>query len=293
MRKDCMLKTKKTKKTSFLKKVINFFQDNVLQILESFMLVVVFSLPYFINIKGIFDQYLKENYPTPDNAFQYFLIQSGKTIIALVVLLIALSTIRKHNKEKIVNRKDFYHNYPYIWYWYCAKVLGFGKCNLVLVPIYMQFKLVNHSVFDDFPLDENSYPIEDNSDINVTKTNWASNPSEINIILEDTYPILDTQIPSTKNKLPTIKISRNDGKSFERHYSQKYIESVITQVRGLNSGIKVNVFATTNPLNTFHIVKRAFTNGNRGNISCLYVFQQDGSGERLFSCKGKKIFQGR
>lgn len=147
-----------------------------------------------------------------------------------------------------------------------------------------------HGVFEEYPLDENSYPAEENETINVSKTNWASNPTEVNIILEDTYPVLYSQIPCAKNKLPTIKVSRNDGKNFGRHFSQKFIENVITQIGNLNSGTKVNVFATTNPLNSLNIAKRAFTNGNRGNIDSLVVFQQDGYGKRLFQTKGKKIF---
>lgn len=285
-----MLKKQKKNKTNFFKKIINFISDNSTQIFETLLILTVLSLPFFIDFKDIFGKYLLENYPTPDNVVQYYLIQSGKTIIAIALLIFALIRIRKHNKDKTMNRKDIYHDYPLFWYWYCARVLGYKKCNLVLVPIPMLFKLVHHGIFEEFPLDENSYPAEENAPINVSKTNWALNPTEVNVILEDTYPILYSQIPCSKSKLPTIKVSRNDGKNFGRHFSQQFIENVITQIRSLNSGITVNVFATTNPLNSLNIAKRAFTNGNRGNIDSLFVFQQEGWGERLFETKGKKIF---
>lgn len=285
-----MLKKQKKNKTSFFKKIINFISDNASQVIETFLLLAVVSLPFFIDFESIFSKYLQENYPTPDNAVQYFLIQSGRTIIAIVLLLIVLLRIRKHNEEKTMNKKDLYHDYPLFWYWYCARILGYKKCNLVLVPIPMLFKLVHHGIFEEFPLDENSYPAEENAIINVSKTNWKSDPTEVNVIIEDTYPILYSQIPCSKSKLPTIKINRNDGKNFGRHFNQQFIENVITQIRSLNSGITVNVFATTNPLNSLNIAKRAFVNGNRGNIASLYVFQQEGYGKRLFDTKGQKIF---
>ena len=290
MKKGYILKKQKKRKTSFFKKITNFISDNSIQIFETSLMLVTSSLPFYFDFKRIFSTYLQENYPTPDNVVQYFLIQSGEVITAIALILFVLISVRKSNKDRIMNRKDIYHDYPLLWYWYCARVLGYKKCNLVLVPIPMLFKLVHHGVFEEYPLDENSYPAEENETINVSKTNWASNPTEVNIILEDTYPVLYSQIPCAKNKLPTIKVSRNDGKNFGRHFSQKFIENVITQIGNLNSGTKVNVFATTNPLNSLNIAKRAFTNGNRGNIDSLVVFQQDGYGKRLFQTKGKKIF---
>lgn len=289
MKKSYMLK--KQNKTKFFEKIFNFISDNFTQISETVLILAVSLLPFYFDFKSIFSTYLQENYPAPDNAVQYFLIQSeNNIIIAIALFLFILISTRKYNKDKTMNRKNIYHDYPLFWYWYCARVLGYKKCNLVLVPIPMLFKLVHHGLFEEYPLDENSYPEEENETIKISKNNWTSNLTEVNIILEDTYPILDSQIPCSKNKLPTIKISRNDGKNFERHFSQQFIENVITQIRSLNSGITVNVFATINPLNSLNITKRAFTNGNRGNIDSLFVFQQEGYGERLFKTKGKKIF---
>ena len=73
--------------------------------------------------------------------------------------------------------------------------------------------------------------------------------------------------------------------------SQKYIEGIINCVRGLRENASINVYATTNPLNTKHIAERAFGLGERGNIKHLYVFQQTKDGRRRFEEKGKIIYQ--
>jgi len=108
--------------------------------------------------------------------------------------------------------------------------------------------------------------------------------------LEDTYAIEVRQIPKSKQGYRTIKISRNSGADNSRHFSQKYIEAIIKCVRGLKGNVSVNVYATTNPMNTNHIARRVFGLGARGNVEHLYVFQQRKDGRRRFEEKGRKIF---
>lgn len=266
-------------------------KDNSIQLVETLILIACIIVPLLIDVKGMFGQYLEENYLTPDNAIPYLLIMGGKYVGAIGLFVIALWRIRKHNEKVTMNRMNVYHDYSYIWYCYCSKILGIEKCNLVLVPIYMQFKLVIQSVFNEFPTDETTYPVQDNEvTVKISKANWSSSPNEINLLLEDTYPITTKQIPPTNRNLPTLKISRNDGKSVGRHFSQQYIESIINEVRHLDNGVKVNVYATTNPMNTYNIAKRVFTNATRGNVAELYVYQQESSKDRLFGNKGKKIY---
>lgn len=93
MKKGYMLKKQKKNKTSFFKKIINFISDNVTQIFETLLMLAVLLLPFFIDFKSMFSKYLQENYLTPDNTVQYFLVQSRRTIIAIVLLLIALLRI--------------------------------------------------------------------------------------------------------------------------------------------------------------------------------------------------------
>ena len=190
-----------------------------------------------------------------------------------------------------MNRKRVYHDYCYAWYWLCAKILGIKSCNLVLVPIHMQFKLVIRATFPEYPLDETEYPVVENeSESKVSEINQEGSTREINFVLEDTYAIETLQIPKSKQVYRTIKISRNCGPDSSRHFSQKYIEAIIKCIRDLKGQVTVNVYATTNPMNTKHIAKRAFGLGERGNVKHLYVFQQGKDGRRRFEEKGRKVF---
>ena len=290
-------------------KIFDPISDNLIQLIEIGILVFVIIIPFIIDVQGCLGNHLQKNNISLDNLlpdllinsgsffdifkaiFLFLLIKVGNWIVAIVLSILILSIVRKQNKEITMNRKNIYHKYSYLWYWFCAKILGIEKCSLILVPIYMQFKLVIKSIFNNFPLDERDYPvIDDEKDIKVTKLNWSSDSSEINMILEDTYQIDIKQIPDEKSNLPTIKISRNDGSSTVRHYSCKFINRVNDETRGLSNGVRVNVYATTNPMNTYNIAKRVFKIANRGNLAELYVYQQESTGSRLFESKGKKIY---
>lgn len=274
-----------------VKKIYKFLSSNIRQVLEIIILMITVSVPFFLNLQELFKEYLDRNPLTPDNFIWHFAIKGGKYIAAAILFIIVLCSIRKINQEYIMNSKRVYHNYSYAWYWLCAKVLGIKKCNLVLVPIYMQFKLVINGTFHDYPLDETEYPVVENEpDSKVTQINWDNHNSEINLILEDTYVISERQIPKVKRRLKTIKVSRNNGDDRSGHFSQVFINKITNCVRGLEGGSIINVFATTNPMNTVHIAKRAFGSGERGNVKHLYVFQQGNSNKRIFKERGKKIF---
>lgn len=174
---------------------------------------------------------------------------------------------------------------------FAAKVLGIKKCNLILVPIYMQFKLVVENIFKDYPLDEADFPvIEDEPECIVKKKNMRADLSEINLILEDTYVIESNQIPFRKKTLPTIKISRNIGNSHTRHFSPKFVNAVSEEIRKLPQVYIVNIYATTNPMNTVRIIRSTFKMADRGNIQHVFVYQQKRSGMRRFDGKGHKIY---
>ena len=64
---------------------------------------------------------------------------------------------------------------------------------------------------------------------------------------------------------------------------------IIEEIRGLGEDITLNIFSTTNPKNTFEIVKKAIFLADRGNIKHVYVFQQEGHGERCFEDKAEKV----
>ena len=154
-----------------------------------------------------------------------------------------------------------------------------------------KFSSSGHAEPPSIGINENEYPvIEKELESTVTKRNTGESLDEINLILEDTYLIELKQLPKNKRQLFTIKVSRNEGSVNGRHFSQKFIEATFNAVRSIRGRPAVNVFATTNPMNTLHISKRVFVTGNRANIDHLYVYQQRHDGIRRFSAKAHKIY---
>lgn len=274
-----------------MKSFVNKIADNGTQIIEIIILILCGLAPFLINAAGLFAGYQANTTPDPENVLAYLVVKAGNAAMSIVLCLIVLWRIRAHNKDFLMNRSNVYHKYAYGWYWFCAKILGIQKCNLVRVPVYMQFKLVIRGTFADYPLEESVYPVVENeSDACISTINAEAHEKEMNLILEDTYHVDSQQIPKTKQGLRTIKVSRNDGKNKGRHFSQKFIEAVINTVRNLDQNSVVNIYATTNPMNTKHIASRAFALADRGNVQHLYVYQQKNSDERMFEPKGHKIF---
>ena len=272
-----------------MKNFVNKITDNGTQIIEIIILIFCGLAPFLFNAAKLFERYQANITPDPENVLTYLIVKAGNVAMSIALCLIAMWRIRAHNKDFLMNRKNIYHKYAYGWYWFCSKILGIQKCNLVRVPIYMQFMLVIRGTFADYPLDESAYPVVENESATST-INSEVHEKEMNLILEDTYLVDFKQIPKMKQGLRTIKVSRNDGKDKGRHFSQKYIEAVINTVRNLDNDSIVNIFATTNPMNTKHIASRAFALADRGNVQHLYVYQQKSSDDRVFEPKGHKIF---
>lgn len=273
-----------------MKKIADFIRSNAKQILEVIALVVAIVFPWIVNLQELFRVYMENNSPTPDNIWWYIALTYGKPIASLIIFCALLLVIRKTNNDYIMNRRYANHDYCYAWYWVCAKVLGLKKCNLILVPIQMQFKLVIRGTFAEYPLEDDDYPvIENEPECSVMKNHKDADKSVLNLILEDTFVIEEQQIPKQNRDIFTIKVSRNNG-SNGRHFSQKLIDSTINALTEYKRIPIVNLYATTNPKNTQHIARRVFGSVDRGNVGHLYVFQQSKDGNRMFERKGYKIF---
>lgn len=274
-----------------MKKLCEKISSNARQTLEIVALIIAISIPWVIDLQEMFEEYLTNNPISPDDLFWQFAFRMGKPIASIILFFAFLIVIRKFNQEFVMNCKRVYHDYSYAWYWVCAKILGITRCDLALVPIYMQFKLVLRATFSEYPLDLTEYPVVENeSDSKVYEWNHEMENGEINLLLEDTYAVEVQQMPKSKRGNRTIKISRNGGADSSCHFSQKYIEEIIKCVRELKGINTVNVYATTNLINTKHIAKRVFGSSERGNVKHLYVFQQSKDEIRHFEEKGRKIF---
>lgn len=274
-----------------MKSIYKKIMANIRPICLIIGLVVILLLPSLMNISDKVEKQpeLTASQDLKDYIF-YYIWNKGNLAIGIFLFVLAVFVVRKWNKEYMFNKGDEYKNYPYFWYWICAKFLGYSECNLILVPIYMQFKLIFRDTFCKYycgELDRKSDDI-----ISVQKLNFTDALNEANIIISDTYPIQENQIPIGKRSKPTIIISRDNAVDHNRYDSPELVQNVVNEVRNLPINIrKVNIYATTNPHNTRKIAQNAFKLGERSNIDLITVFQQNRTDNRKFGKKGKVVYK--
>lgn len=274
-----------------MKSIYKKIMANIRPICQIIGLVVILLLPSLMNISDKVEKQpeLTASQDLKDYIF-YYIWNKGNLAIGIFLFVLAVFVVRKWNKEYMFNKGDEYKNYPYFWYWICAKFLGYSECNLILVPIYMQFKLIFRDTFCKYycgELDRKSDDI-----ISVQKLNFTDALNEANIIISDTYPIQENQIPIGKRSKPTIIISRDNAVDHNRYDSPELVQNVVNEVRNLPINIrKVNIYATTNPYNTRKIAQNAFKLGERSNIDLITVFQQNRTVNRKFGKKGKVVYK--
>jgi len=265
--------------------------DSEREIFQILSLAICFAFPKIVNLSEIIRTLLGGENTTIENAKYYYLMRSGNwTMGCLIALYVLFGLFRKYNKEQILNRGNVYHDKPYWWYWFCAKVLGYEKCNLILVPIYTQFKLVLSDTFIEYPFDESIFP-EEECEVIVEKNLYNENVAskEVNLIIQDTYPISENQIPKTMISNNTIVVKRISDRFGKRVYCRKFVDCIVEVIRNLPEDITLNIFATSNPKNTYEMVKKGILLAERGNVEHVNVFQQKIKGERGFDDKPHKI----
>lgn len=272
---------------SFLKKI----RANIVPISQIVLLAVILCMPSWLNVK---DKLVTlPEMKVSQNVLDYILFwawEKGNLAIGLVLLGISLFALRKINKKCTFNKGNEYKDYPYSWYWICSKILGYSECNLKLVPIYMQFKLILRDTFDKYICGE--YPKKIDDKIETKRINLEQDVDEINIMIADTYELSEKQLPSLKVGKPTIVITRDNKNDYNRYDSPELVQSVVNTVRGLPEKIcTINVYAATNPLNTKKIVQEAFKLGGRDIIKSIFVFQQSKDGIRKFEDKGIRVYK--
>ena len=266
-------------------------KNDIRSLLQLLLLGIVFLAPRIFKITELVKNppKLEASQKILDYIF-YFVWKGGDWAIGVFFFIVVLFIIRKWNKTAMFNKGIYYKKYMYGLYLICSIILGYKECNLIQVPIYMQFKLVLNDTFEKYNCGESCK--KENDIVSVNKSNFSSTTDEVNIMISDTYPLSLNQLPNIKKNLPTLLISRNNINDFNRYDSPELVGRVVNEVRSLNNNIKkVNVYATTNPLNTKNIASSAFKLGGRDNFDEVRVFQQERDGIRKFNNKGIVVYK--
>lgn len=261
---------------------------------ETIILIATFIAVVFFDGVGRLELWLQNanEKETIDTAIYYFLIRLGNPAVAIAATIIVLVAIRKYNEDKKLNKGNGYHRHPYWSYLFCAYLLGYRKCNLKLVPVPMQVKLVTNDIFQEFICNEGIHAIDKQIDeVRITRQGDFKCSPYVNLVLADTYSIGSEQLPRKFRGFPTLYIDRTIKKENTRYDSENFVKSTITEVRGLPDNVTtINVFATLNPMNCYNIAKEVFVMGGRTHISHLYVFTQNQDEIWSFLDKGVKIY---
>lgn len=274
-----------------MKSIYKKILANIRPICQIIVLIFILLLPSFLDITNKVQETpkLSASQDLKDYIF-YILWNGGNVAIGIFFFGVTLFVVRKWNKDYIFNKGNEYKNYPYFWYWMCSKILGYTKCNLILVPIYMQFKLVIRDTFDKYYCGELGGKSDDA--ISVQKINFEDISNEVNIIIADTYPIKMSQLPREKRLKSTIIISRGNAVDHNHYDSPELVRNVTNEVRNLPTKVKnINIYATTNAYNTMKIAQNAFKLGGRSNLNLVTVFQQKRTGNRKFEQRGRIIYR--
>lgn len=266
-------------------KLINRIIDCGWKYIQIILLSISFFIPKFIKLSDIIVNKLhlvEIDQPTDlqiTNMLLLTLIKKGDLFLGIGIGLIIYYFLFKKNSFETINNGNRYHNHPYFYYWMSSHILGYKKCSLVLVPIFMQIKLVINDTFKEFDYgDEELYSNDSNISFNVEKNNFhqIDSSTQLNIVISDTYNIKESSLPHMYLSNPTIIIQRNDSSNnHSRIYSPKLIQILSNELLSFASGKQINLFATTNAKNTYYITKSVFKNAERSNIKQLVVFQAE------------------
>ena len=270
---------------TFMKNIWLEFLDWRRQWFQTVTLIMVIFLPSILGVQNILFKIFWED--KIDIASEVGDLGAG-----LIFAMLYLWAIRQWNREEVLNCSGIYHKHSYMGYCFCSGILGYKKCNLRLVPIYLQFKLVINGVFAEYIYNEGIRETPKNEkEAEVHCENNSSYTQKINLILIDTYTIEKGQLPADVLNLTSIYVKRYGSKNNHvRYLSEKFVKKVLNTVRQLPEIVtEINIFATLNPSNCYNIAKEVFSTGGRDHIKHLWVYQQDGESPRHFT-KKMKIF---
>ncbi|MGQ5220500.1 hypothetical protein ACJJAK_12430 [Staphylococcus equorum] len=196
----------------------------------------------------------------------------------IIITILLLIFFRRINKHKFFNTGNKYGKYPLFIYYLASKVFGFGRVNLVRIPIYLQFHLVIKEFFECVEVDQNAEVVDEK--IKLQSINMNEISEELNLILEDTYEITREQIPVNKQKQPTIIISNGNEFTGVRTFNQKFVDEVRKQTNNYSKKFNyINIFATTNSKHNKIIIESSFKNAGRTGFKNLVVFQYNSTKE--------------
>lgn len=197
-------------------------------------------------------------------------------IIALIFFLSLF--VHRLNKDKSINEKGTeYINCPFWFLTLVGFVCSCKSINTVNVPIWLQFRIY---LSDGWNTDimESEYNLNKKNDKVLSKVKKVNHKGEVNVILMDTYDIMDKIPKPLLDNKDSIIVSRKEKNLFSRGYNQEFIDRSVSEINKIykSNYNQINLFCSTNPLHTKRIVEGSFRVSNREKKIKVVVFQSVG-----------------
>lgn len=209
-------------------------------------------------------------------------------IIPIILCGIAYCVIRKINKDEIINKNGyFYIDIPYHILYLLSFITGYKCIETVNVPIWMQFLIYKSSYWN---ISTGSQLDSKKDAVSVVEINHKVNDDEINVILEDTYRVID-KIPDGLKKIHTnLIVSRSMKHEGNISLNEEFVGKSISKLNRLYKSeyTVINIFASTNPVHTKRIVDGVFKKNIREKHITVNVYQSVGI-NHIYSEKHKVI----
>ena len=206
--------------------------------------------------------------------------------VACVLLFFGFLIIyRRLNKDKEYAPTDIYGDYHIIIYYIAWLITGYRKVNLKMKPIPLQFQLLNINKLECF--DNTEYSNRNYKYKVSRKGKCNKNSKQINIIISDTYPIIEAKLPQKIIDSYTISITREGDKGI-RTKSQERIEILIKEVQSTKQYCRnYNLFLSTPASTNINIFNQVFHTERDKFV--LNIYQQDSENDFKFKEKSVKI----
>lgn len=217
--------------------------------------------------------------------FSKLSLKNPRVIFSILLIIIQWVVIRHWiigNKE--FAKSDFYGDYPLFIYTLAYWVMGYKVVDLKMKPIPLQFSLLHQNIFEcksDVLSSDKKFEYKvDKNDIPKYKV------KQINIIVADTFDILEDKLPKNVKDNYTIKINRV-GERRIRVASQELVDLLHKEIQETHTYCdEYNLFLTT-PAWTNKAIYEQIFNTRDGFI--INIYQQDNKNDFKFKKKPVKI----
>ena len=208
----------------------------------------------------------------PNNKFATY------ATIWILVFIVLLTVVRKLKASEVFNDSQaVYLPNCYKRLWLASKVLGYKKMQLIGVSLPMQFDVIMNGTFPEF-IAENSitqYEYFD-GDIDIKMMNNKQSSKILNVLICDTFDISLGNIESKFSGYPTLKISSSLTHTKLRYNNPKLVRSVRKEMQKIDTKYdELNLFLTTNPLNSLKIIGGSFIALDRSGFKKITVVQMN------------------